>query len=163
VRLFLTVTVLIATLIVTTAPSRAQTACQAGEIPARFDVLAAEVDAKQANLVLRIGSFAAGTVDGILLLHVEDGGAPERLMPDSLLNISCSDIDGDGVAGIVQVDVALLSRETVERFVVTIVPESEVEETGRITTAIRVSGESRQIGWTGRPIWVTDLSNPARP
>lgn len=150
-----------ATLFLMTSTASAQVCSEWPEVPARFDVLVAGPVDQSALINLRITLGSPNVVEGVWLLS-NDGQRPaERLTPDTLLALVCADNDGDGVAGVIAIEVVLRNERTGDSVVAAIVPEAEVDHTGHVETTIRLtdgSGETR--GWGGRPIWVTDMKDP---
>jgi hypothetical protein len=67
--------------------------------------------------------------------------------------VSCADLDGDDLRGIVRVELSLHDVRTMEPFVGVITPEQEVDATGRYLTTIEVRSASRQFRTSIRTWW----------
>jgi hypothetical protein len=105
--------------------------------------------ATRVELELHISANGEAEASGIA--NLRDGTSNTILVggPRTPAPLSCADLDGDNVAGIVQVGLSLHNVRTGESFVVVITPEQEVDSSGFYPASIEITsadGRTRAFG-----------------
>jgi hypothetical protein len=88
---------------------------------------------------LELHISANGKAEASGMVGITDGTSNTIIVVERYSRLSCADLDGDKVAGIVQVGLSLHEVRTGEPFLVVITPEQEVDSPGFYPAAIDIA------------------------